>query len=212
MVSGHRNAAEAAMPAPVTLGIPGLEMQAGDHVCAFYGGATRDDVLVPFLDGGLRAGDKCICVIEDPRSDPLVGLLEPLGEASVERRQLELFDWGNTYLKDGGFAPDRMVRFWDDQVTAALGGGGYQFVRVVGEMAWAAGGPPGTEELVAYESELNRFLPRYPQVILCLYDIRRFGGELVVDMLKTHPKVVLNGILVDNPYYLEPDEFLASRR
>jgi hypothetical protein len=200
------------MPAPVTLGIPGLDMQAGDHVCAFYRGGNRDEVLVPFLEGGLREGDKCICVIEDPRSDPLLGLLEPLGEACVERHQLELFEWANTYLTDGRFVTDRMMRFWDDQVTAALSGGGYGFVRVVGEMAWATAGAPGTDELVAYESELNRFLPRHPQVILCLYDISRFGGELVVEMLKTHPKVVLNGILVDNPYYLEPDEFLASRR
>ncbi len=79
-------------------------------------------------------------------------------------------------------------------------------------MSWAAKQAPGTDELVAYEAELNRFLPRYPQVVLCLYDVERFGGELVVDMLKTHPKVLLNGMLLDNPYYIEPDEFLAGAR
>ena len=28
---------------------------------------------------------------------------------------------------------------------------------------------------------------------------------------KTHPKVLIGGMLLDNPYYLEPDEFLATR-
>ena len=39
-----------------------------------------------------------------------------------------------------------------------------------------------------YESKLNRFLPRYPQVILCLYELDRFSGEVLVDVLKTHPR------------------------
>jgi hypothetical protein len=70
---------------------------------------------------------------------------------------------------------------------------------------------PGVDQLVAYESELNRFIPRYPQVILCLYEIERFSGELILDMLKTHPKVLLGAMVFDNPYYVEPDEFLALR-
>ena len=73
-------------------------------------------------------------------------------------------------------------------------------------------GQPGVDELVSYESKLNRFLPRYPQVILCLYDLNRFTGEILLDLLKTHPKVLLGGMLVANPYYLDPDEFLVQRQ
>jgi hypothetical protein len=49
---------------------------------------------------------------------------------------------------------------------------------------------------------------------LCLwrYVLRRFSGELLVYVLKTHPKVLLGGMVLDNPYYLEPDEFLATWR
>jgi hypothetical protein len=51
----------------------------------------------------------------------------------------------------------------------------------------------------------------FPQVNLCLYDLTRCSGELIMDVLKTHPKVLLGGMIIDNPYYLEPDEFAASR-
>jgi len=34
---------------------------------------------------------------------------------------------------------------------------------------------------------------------------------MVLDVLKTHPKAMLGGMVINNPYYLEPDDFLASR-
>jgi len=70
---------------------------------------------------------------------------------------------------------------------------------------------PGVEDFVGYEARLNHFLPRYPQVVLCLYELDRFSGEVLVDVLKTHPKVLFGGMVLDNPYYLAPDEFLATR-
>jgi hypothetical protein len=32
-----------------------------------------------------------------------------------------------------------------------------------------------------------------------------------MDILKTHPKVLMGGTVLENLYYLEPDEFLAGR-
>ena len=44
---------------------PGITIEAGDHICAFYRGSNqRDDVLLPFLRDGLIAGHKCISVLD----------------------------------------------------------------------------------------------------------------------------------------------------
>ena len=64
---------------------------------------------------------------------------------------------------------------------------------------------PDIGELMALESEMNRFLPLFPQVILCLYDIGRFGGGIVVDLLRTHPRMLLGGMVIENPYYMSPE-------
>jgi hypothetical protein len=77
-------------------------------------------------------------------------------------------------------------------------------------MTWALRDAPGVEHLVSYESELNRVTASYPVVVLCLYDLDRFSGEVVVNIVKTHPQVLIQGILVENPYYVGPDEFLSS--
>ena len=54
-------------------------------------------------------------------------------------------------------------------------------------------------------------MPQHPQVVLCFYELDVFSGELLVDVLKTHPKVLIGGMVLDNPYYLAPDEFFAMR-
>jgi MEDS: MEthanogen/methylotroph, DcmR Sensory domain len=65
----------------------------------------------------------------------------------------------------------------------------------------------GFDSWWAYESELNRFMPRYPQVIVCMYDLMVYGGGIVVELLRTHPKILLGGMVLDNPHYLAPDDY-----
>jgi hypothetical protein len=69
---------------------------------------------------------------------------------------------------------------------------------------------PDLTELLTLESEMNRYLPLYPQVVVCLYDIDRFGAGIIVNLLKTHPRMLVGGMLIENPYYLTPDEVLAG--
>ena len=78
-------------------------------------------------------------------------------------------------------------------------------------MSWAHRDESVVSDLMGYESELNRIMSNFPQVNLCLYDLTRCSGDLIMDVLKTHPKALLGGMVIDNPYYLDPDEFLASR-
>ena len=50
----------------VSMGIPGIEVDPGTHICALYSGrAERDRLLFPFLKEGIREGDKCLCLIDD---------------------------------------------------------------------------------------------------------------------------------------------------
>lgn len=192
------------------VGVAGVELAPGDHVCAFYPSIPeRDEILLPYLAEGLRSGEKCIVVL-DSEDGPIIArkLAEKADGTPVE--SLELLSSRDTYLAGGGFDTKTMLTFWERSVSEAMSGG-FSFARIAGEMTWALSNLPGVEELVGYEAELNRFLPRFPQVILCLYELDRFGGEVLVDVLKTHPKVLLGDTLLANPYYLEPEEFLASR-
>ncbi|HEY4937629.1 MAG TPA: MEDS domain-containing protein [Actinomycetota bacterium] len=205
------------MPVTDTMefGVPGVPLEPGDHICALYVSQTeRDQIMLPFLRAGLQAGHKCFCVVD---SSPTSQVLEDLGDddatlAALSEHQLELFTAGETYLRTRPFSTGGILDFLRENVQVAAAEGDYAFSRITGEMPWALHDlPDEREEFFRYEAELNRFAPKYPQAILCLYDLGHFGGGILLDLLRTHPKLVVSGQLVENPYYLSPDQYLSSR-
>jgi hypothetical protein len=193
------------------MGLPGVRFTPGLHICAFYRGpGQRDELLLPYLREGLAAGDKCICVTDDPAAGAAVcALAGEFGDAAPA--QLEPLDSASTYLSGGCFTIEKMIGFWDREMGAAVVRDGFGFVRAAGEMTWALRGRPGSDKLMAYEATLNVFLHRYPQVLLCLYDLEQFSdGEILMEILRTHPMVLLSGQLLENPWYVEPEEYLAT--
>jgi hypothetical protein len=199
------------MTGAVPSGIDEISLPPGSHVCAFYrGDSDRDRLLTAYLGTGLSAGDKCICVVDSPyTAKRLESLPGGLGGPGSPDGQLDIHLPESTYLAGGEFTTSDMLAFWTENIAKAEIEG-YSFCRLVGEMTWALRDAPGVEHLVGYESELNRVTSSSPVIVLCLYDLDLFSGEVVVNIVKTHPQVLVQGILVENPYYVGPDEFLRS--
>ncbi len=198
--------------ATVPSGIAEIDLPPGSHVCAFYrGDSGRDGLLTSYLGAGLSAGDKCICIVDSAGTAKRLEALSTSRGPDPFGGQLDIHLPESTYLAGGEFTTSDMVTFWTENMVKAAAEG-YAFCRLVGEMTWALRDAPGVEHLVGYESELNRVTSSYPVVVLCLYDLNRFSGEVVVGIVKTHPQVLVQGIIVENPYYLGPDEFLGSAR
>jgi len=198
---------------PVDLGIPGLSVEAGSHICAFYSGdAERDEILLPFLQAAKKSGDRCVCLVD--RVEPEVILealdLEPSSVTGKESDWLELRTSAESYTIGGEFDPDRMLAFWVTILEDAKAKG-WSFVRIICEASWIVRKSPSLNEFVVYESKYNQVTRPYPHVTICMYDLNVFGAKLLITILKTHPKVLVGGVVHENPYYMEPDEFLASR-
>jgi signal transduction histidine kinase/ActR/RegA family two-component response regulator len=191
----------------VELGPPGVHIGAGGHVCAFHRSGKGADVLLPYVRAGLAAGDKCICLVDGAESRAVQTLT---GQLAGQFAATEIWSPSESYLRDGEFRLARMMSFWEERVGSAVNNGEFEFVRSVGNMSWALDTKTEAHELVRYESELNRFLPHYPQVMLCLYDLDQFNGEVLIGILETHPLVLLAGMVMENPYYIEPDQILGS--
>jgi hypothetical protein len=197
------------------LGIGGITLKPGDHICAFYRGpAGRDEILTPYIAQGLQDGDKCICFLDvADRGEVKERLQSSLPQSDRVPGQLAVLDYEETYLREGRFNQEQWFEFLDRSVSAAFSEEGYTVARAAGEMAWALRKTcPGVDELCSYEAKVNWFAPRYPQILMCFYDLDRFPGDIVVDVLKTHPKVLMNNMVIENPYYVEPAAFLAQQK
>jgi hypothetical protein len=187
------------------------EFAQGDHVCGFYyGEEERDALLLPFLRAGLDHGDKCVAVVDSTTPREVV---EQIGgsDADIASGQLEFYDSDETYLRTGTFDPDQMIAFWEGRAQAICDEGSFSFVRLLGEMSWLERVPPERDSVVRYETWADEFVTRYPQMVLCLYDLRKLGSGVLMDLLRTHPKLLLGGLVIENPHHLSVDEFTAAR-
>src|SRR6476619_7688607 len=108
----------------LSLGIPGVgDVSAGTHFCGLYSGpAERDRLLYPFLEEGVRQGDKCLCLIDDVEPalvrDLAVG--QPGPGYSRRNAQLAVERSSDAYLRSGEFCVEEMVSFLSESVDAAI--------------------------------------------------------------------------------------------
>lgn len=192
--------------------VPDFDIAAGDHVCAMYTGPTeRDSILRTFLDAGLGAGHKCLIGLQDLDAPSIIRRLGM--EADVDRclasQQIHVLGADDPQFTPDDFSIPEMLAFWERTVSHATTQG-YEVARLSAEAAWWGPQLPGGQALIAYESELNTFTATQPAAILCLYDLNDCTGGLVIELVKTHPLVMINQLVVKNPWYMSPEDYRAS--
>jgi len=197
----------------VSLGIPGVQdVHPGTHLCALYSGPDeRDRLLLPFLQEGMREGDKCLCLVEDVAPATVRHQVEGPGTTSQAHGadQLNIDLASSVYLECGEFSVEHMTSFLANSVSEATED--FPLLRAAGEMSWVLPMPVGADDFFVYESAVNDVVTDAPAVFMCLYDLERFSAQMLVDVLQTHPQVLLDNTVIDNPHYLTPTEYLASR-
>jgi len=174
-------------------------------------------MLLPFIKEGLEGGEKAFHTVDPRRREDHLQRLASTGvnvSDIHEGGQLELRDWTDTHLLDGRFDPHKTLAVYGDIVKKAKDQG-YPRVRFVTHMEWALEDLPGVDHLLEYEATASEILMRQDgpaNPVICTYDLKRFGGELIIDVVRTHPMVIIGGMLQENPFFVPPDEFLRECR
>jgi hypothetical protein len=196
-----------------TVNLAGREIGCSCHACAFF---HNDDqfykVLLPFIREGLAAGDRAVHIVDPAKRDSHVQTLASAGLDPDERqgtRQLEVRRWEEAYLRDGHFDQDAMLAL----IQEVLEDGRRQrfpMTRLVANMEWALEDRPGVRDIVAYESRLNYILPKYNDTVVCTYDLGKFSASTIMDILRTHPMVIVGEVMQENPFYTPPEKLLPE--
>jgi MEDS: MEthanogen/methylotroph, DcmR Sensory domain len=196
--------------APIKLG--GSFLGDTRHVCAFF--ASPDDeyrTLLPFMRDGIASGERLVQVVPRQRQDNADRLRA--GGVDVDRaresRQLETLVSEDTYLRNGHFDQEAML----EMIQKVLRAGrdlGFALTRLVAHAEHMTQDFDGANTFVEYESKLNYILPDYPDPVVCTYDLNRVSSGVAMDVMRTHPMVIIGGILQENPFFVPPDEFLRE--
>ena len=196
---------------PKTVQIGHSSFQCPCHACAFFHSKDEEyELLLPFAKAGEVAGERLVQVVDKAHlSERRQRLTEAgINVAEAEKKgQLDLRPWENAYLRENRFNQHAML----DLIQEVLKEGqskGFGMTRLWANMEWALEELPGVHDIVEYETRLNKFLPGYDDVVVCAYDLNRFSAPVVMDIMRTHPQVLVGGVLQQNPFYVPPDEFL----
>jgi len=185
------------------------------HVCAFFNDDDEEyRVLLPFIREGFACGDKAVHVVNPGQhQDHLRRLAEAGIDAETARStgQFELRTNTEAYLIDGKFDQDRMLEAFEQMASENVRAG-FPMSRIVCHMEWAGVGRPYIDDVVEFESRVNAVWQRHDDAVICTYNLGQFGGETVVDIIRTHPFVIIGGILQQNPFFVPPSEFLREVR
>lgn len=197
-----------------TIRLAGRTLRSTRHVCAFFHSPDeRDRILMPFFKEGYERGEKIFHIIDPLTHEEHCASCRSYGidvEKGESSGQVEIRHWEDAYLKDGYFDGDRMVRTIEKVLQDNRNR--HKLTRLMGVMEWALEQMPGVTDIVEYETKLNYVLPKYPDPIICAYDLNRHSGSVVMDILRTHPMVIIGGVLQENPLYIPPDEFLKEMK
>jgi hypothetical protein len=193
----------------------GSQLSETRHVCAFFNSDEEEyRVLLPFIKDGFDCGDKSIHVVDPEQRDDHVQRLTAAGidPGAAERSgQFELRINTEVYLRDGRFDPDRMLGVFE-RLASGNASGGFPLSRIVCRMDWAAEDRSHIDNLIEFESRVNDVWNRHDDAVICTYRLGKFGVNTVVDIMRTHPMVIIGGILQQNPFFVPPREFLSELR
>jgi len=177
---------------------PSLGFVPGDHVCAFYSSSRNvlDDIVVDYITKGLQGGNKVFCMVDQPSA--VQGRVPP--QLVAREGMLNVLTEDEAYMPGGSFSKDVFIRNMETMARAASEEG-YGSFRACGDESFLVRNGVDIKEWFAAESELNKILPDYPHFFFCLYDLDLFDGDTVMYVLRTHPRVYVNGIVIGNPHY-----------
>jgi hypothetical protein len=185
------------------------------HICAFFNSDDEEyRVLLPFIKEGFECGDKAVHVVNpEQRADHLQRLAAAGidGPAAEQIGQLELRTNTEAYLRDGRFDKDRMLEVFE-QMVGVNGQGKFPLSRIVCRMDWVVGRGSYVDDVIEFESRVNDVWTCHDDAVICTYQLGKFGGDTVIDILRTHPMVIIGGILHQNPFFVPPEEFLREIR
>ena len=183
------------------------------HACAFVD--SRDEqyrMLLPYLEEGLAANAQLITMVGQTNLRDHIDRLRRAGmdpALLAASGKLAVVTSEETFPRDGSVTPTSILRRWEAKIDQAQRCG-FSAVRGFAEMDWALAALRRTEELLEYEARINYLALKMINPVVCVYDVSKVGGRLVMDILKTHPKVILGGALHENPYFVSPEDYLKQ--
>jgi hypothetical protein len=180
--------------------LAGVNLAGRNHVCAFFNTIDEEHrVLGSFYKDGIDRGEKAAHIVDPENREEHLKRLAEAGidvQKMMDTGQLEVVPWTDVYVRDHRFDQDAMLTAVEKLIQSGTAAG-YPLTRLVGHhMDWLFLDKPAT----------------YDDPVICNYNPSKFGATVAMDIMRTHPLVIIGGLLRENPFFVPPEQFLDEMR
>jgi hypothetical protein len=182
------------------------------HVCAFFESDAELRATLASVGADVLSEFGCLSKLYDPARR--LAEVEEMNSAGVSMETLanpdryRLESWDEAYLAGGTFDGDRMLAHLESYFDN-VGRTGRE-ATVIGDMGWVLDQGVNCEEVLMYEHNINKMFPRSRALVICAYDLAKVGPEIVMYAVQTHPHILVNGKLMENPLFVEHKQSLLA--
>ena len=158
----------------------------------FQAPGKRDRAMGAFFRTGLAAGEHCMIAVDTAEPDDILAAIgspaEVAGWEQAGRLTVRTAPGAGQAPRDLTF--HQMMDVWSEVIETARS----TRVRLGGERELAA----APDQRGAAAALRERDEPRHPDriAVLCLYDLTRLSGDVVMDVVQTHPRALIPGFRV----------------
>jgi len=196
---------------PITLA--GSVLGQKRHICGLFRNSEEEyEALLPFIKEGFERGENAFHVVNPVLKESHAARLASAGidvSEAEKNGQYQLCDWDEVYCPAGRFDQDNMLNMWKNLLDGASSKDSPR-TRLVAHMEWALEDRDGVSDLIEYEARFNNVHHGCNDPVICAYDLTKFPADIIMDVLRTHPMVIVGGALQENPLYTPPEEFLRE--
>lgn len=158
-----------------------IPLRPGSHLCGLYGSNQgHRKQAIEFLAEGLRSSSVCFLVCSaGARAGIVAGLKETRPSLPLDLAV------GRLIISEYAASGEAQLQYWETQLEVAAASGA-QSMRVIGDIRGLSRKVP-LQEVIEYEAAYDeRIAHHFPVVTLCQYDVRRFSGGALLNVLKGH--------------------------
>ncbi len=196
-----------------SLGFTDEKVPVGSHICQIFNDHDeRINTILKYLLSGLQTGERTACFSNAIDEEGLREFFSSHNISYDERKQnkeIALTGTDEVYFQNNVFDPDIMLKAFSNYYQESLDLG-FPASRVVGEMSPKVNDLSGGDRLIEYEVKVTQLLIDHPITAMCQYDANEFSGATIMEVLKVHPQMIVNGSVIHNPFYITPEEFLQT--
>src|SRR5260370_42444810 len=114
------------------------------------------------------------------------------GGQAMGTGQLEWRRWQDAYLRNDRVDEDAVLALLEEVLESGEAAG-YPLTRFVSRVETALVDKAGVDSWLEYETRVNYVVPKYDDPVICTYDLSKFSASMVMDMMRTHPVVIIGG-------------------